>query len=220
MSGGALRMNTGALNSEGVVWANNCIELDFGSTKISKKSIKTEIKSNENKPIQQQPRQVVQSTQIPTFDRSLKPNYDKPAISTGAIPKKISVVLPPKPLPPPAPKRFEEFELLESLLETSGVVFNFEPFECKICFSYVETGEGVTLRDCVHSFCRDCLLQRITHSEEAIVKCPYVDDDYSCDEYLQVKCDTPVFIGNLLFNLFIFNYLVQRNPCHCNERRL
>lgn len=31
---------------------------------------------------------------------------------------------------------------------------NEDEFECLICFTEVEAGEGVMLRECLHSFCR------------------------------------------------------------------
>ena len=34
------------------------------------------------------------------------------------------------------------------------LVQNVEKFECPICFSDIDVGEGVTLQDCLHSFCR------------------------------------------------------------------
>ncbi|XP_068206014.1 uro-adherence factor A-like isoform X2 [Palaemon carinicauda] len=72
-----------------------------------------------------------------------------------------------------------------SALELQGYVPNQEPFECRVCFMDIETGEGAVLRDCLHTFCRDCLANAIKFSDTAEVKCPYRDTQYSCDFSLQ-----------------------------------
>ncbi|XP_069936804.1 uncharacterized protein [Cherax quadricarinatus] len=70
-------------------------------------------------------------------------------------------------------------------LERQGCVPNPDPFECRVCFVDINSGEGVVLRDCLHTFCRDCLASAIKYSETADVKCPYRDNQYSCDSSLQ-----------------------------------
>lgn len=39
-------------------------------------------------------------------------------------------------------------------LEDIKCVLNVEPFDCPICFGRFKPGEGVVLRDCLHTFCR------------------------------------------------------------------
>lgn len=41
-----------------------------------------------------------------------------------------------------------------SALELQGCVPNSEAFECRVCFLDVEPGQGVVLRDCLHTFCK------------------------------------------------------------------
>ncbi|XP_037777079.1 LOW QUALITY PROTEIN: uncharacterized protein LOC119574061 [Penaeus monodon] len=72
-----------------------------------------------------------------------------------------------------------------SALERQGYVPNREPFECRICFLDFDVGEGAVLRDCLHTFCRECLANAIKYSDTAMVKCPYRDEQYSCDSSLQ-----------------------------------
>ncbi|XP_047474650.1 uncharacterized protein LOC125028998 [Penaeus chinensis] len=72
-----------------------------------------------------------------------------------------------------------------SALERQGYVPNRESFECRICFLDFDVGEGAVLRDCLHTFCRECLANAIKYSDTAMVKCPYRDDQYSCDSSLQ-----------------------------------
>lgn len=47
------------------------------------------------------------------------------------------------------------------------------------------TSEGCTLRDCLHSFCKECIAQTIEHSEDPTVRCPYRDVTTNCKSTLQ-----------------------------------
>ncbi|XP_026579044.1 ranBP-type and C3HC4-type zinc finger-containing protein 1 [Pseudonaja textilis] len=64
--------------------------------------------------------------------------------------------------------------------DNQNLVLSVEAIQCPICFMNLEAGEGVTLRECLHSFCKDCLRGTILNSPEPEVKCPYIDDNYSC----------------------------------------
>ena len=66
-------------------------------------------------------------------------------------------------------------------LDTLDVIPNAEAFECLVCFLDIEPGDGVVLRECLHTFCRDCLSGAIEHSDAPAVVCPYKDDKYSCE---------------------------------------
>ncbi|KAI6655004.1 RanBP-type and C3HC4-type zinc finger-containing protein 1-like isoform X3 [Oopsacas minuta] len=57
-------------------------------------------------------------------------------------------------------------------------------FECSICLVDVDVGDGVMLRECLHSFCKDCLSQHITHADDAEVKCPYQGETYQCQSVI------------------------------------
>uniref|UniRef100_A0A670IXK6 RanBP-type and C3HC4-type zinc finger-containing protein 1 n=1 Tax=Podarcis muralis TaxID=64176 RepID=A0A670IXK6_PODMU len=81
-------------------------------------------------------------------------------------------------------KRQQNFQQLQQLDE-AALVPNREEIECRICYLNVEPGEGVLLRECLHSFCRDCLRQLINCSEEPQVACPFRDDSYACSSHLQ-----------------------------------
>lgn len=68
------------------------------------------------------------------------------------------------------------------------VVTNAEPFDCSICMSDCTVGEGIMLRECLHVFCKDCLMHLVVHSSECIVKCPFVNDKLSgCDGFVQER---------------------------------
>ncbi|GLV42308.1 ariadne 1 [Carabus blaptoides fortunei] len=70
-------------------------------------------------------------------------------------------------------------------LDNEDLIKNAERFECLVCFAECQPNEGVTLRECLHQFCRTCLAHTVEFSEEAEVKCPYRDDQYACDMALQ-----------------------------------
>nr|XP_056700876.1 ranBP-type and C3HC4-type zinc finger-containing protein 1 [Euleptes europaea] len=70
----------------------------------------------------------------------------------------------------------------QQLLQLDGqrLVLSEAAVDCPICFVTLEPGEGVTLRECLHSFCKDCLKGTILNSQEPEVRCPYIDQKYSC----------------------------------------
>ena len=39
-------------------------------------------------------------------------------------------------------------------LENLDIIPNAETFECAVCFLDIEPGDGVVLRECLHSFCK------------------------------------------------------------------
>ena len=66
-------------------------------------------------------------------------------------------------------------------LDDLDVIPNVDRFECVVCFLEIEPGDGVVLRECLHTFCRECLKGAIEHSDSPKVGCPYKDDKYSCE---------------------------------------
>ncbi|CAD6222045.1 GSCOCG00005306001-RA-CDS, partial [Cotesia congregata] len=82
--------------------------------------------------------------------------------------------------------KMEQYKQL-MMLENCDIVLNVEPIECPICFVVYDPLEGVLLRDCLHSFCRGCMENTIKYCNEAEVKCPYRDSDYTCESTLQER---------------------------------
>ncbi|KAL7043863.1 hypothetical protein ACKWTF_001691 [Chironomus riparius] len=72
-------------------------------------------------------------------------------------------------------------------LEISDTVPNVDKFECAICFLEIEPKAGACLRECLHVFCKLCLEHHIKYSDEAEIKCPYIDDTFSCPCLLQER---------------------------------
>ncbi|BFZ13301.1 hypothetical protein BsWGS_16340 [Bradybaena similaris] len=71
--------------------------------------------------------------------------------------------------------------------ENLDLIPNTEAFTCPICFDDIEVGQGILLRECLHMFCRDCLTQAVRLCDDAILKCPFQDDGYSCQSLLQER---------------------------------
>lgn len=86
----------------------------------------------------------------------------------------------------PDEAKMDRYEELISL-ENYDVIPNSEPIECPVCFVTYGPREGVILRDCLHMFCRSCLSNTIKYCEEAEVKCPYRDTEYTCESTLQER---------------------------------
>lgn len=75
----------------------------------------------------------------------------------------------------------QEGNYLEHIqLDQRSLVLNTEPAECPVCYSVLAPGEAVVLRECLHTFCRECLQGTIRNSQEAEVACPFIDNTYSC----------------------------------------
>ncbi|XP_056615088.1 ranBP-type and C3HC4-type zinc finger-containing protein 1-like [Triplophysa dalaica] len=74
-------------------------------------------------------------------------------------------------------------DLLET--DTRSLVGNTEELDCAICFCTIPPGEGAVLRECLHSFCRECLKGTVVNCTDAEVACPFVDQEYSCNCKLQ-----------------------------------
>ena len=50
-------------------------------------------------------------------------------------------------------ERCKNYELIMQV-ERLDLVSNRTPFDCPICMQRHEVGDGVTLRECLHTFCR------------------------------------------------------------------
>lgn len=57
-------------------------------------------------------------------------------------------------------------------VSTDDIVATKEIADCAVCKRELETGRGVELKDCLHTFCRRCLVHAINNSETAVVTCP------------------------------------------------
>jgi RanBP-type and C3HC4-type zinc finger-containing protein 1 len=128
--------------------------------------------------------------------------------------------------------KFEEFarkmtdetsseSLLPILLQMNdlAVIPNFKAFTCQVCYSDVEAGEGIILKNCLHNGCKDCLGQLIGHAEQFEVQCPYVENNIPCREYIQEQemrflTSEEVFDKHLKKSLKIAEHVNELN-FHC-----
>uniref|UniRef100_UPI00359018DD ranBP-type and C3HC4-type zinc finger-containing protein 1 isoform X1 n=1 Tax=Myxine glutinosa TaxID=7769 RepID=UPI00359018DD len=81
-------------------------------------------------------------------------------------------------------ERCKNYELILQA-ERLDLVSNQAAFDCPICMLRHEDGKGVTLRECLHTFCRECLKGTILNCEEAEVSCPF--GEYPCTAILQER---------------------------------
>ncbi|GLH09616.1 RanBP-type and C3HC4-type zinc finger-containing protein 1 [Gryllus bimaculatus] len=84
------------------------------------------------------------------------------------------------------PEQNEHYQELVNL-DNTDLVPNTDPFDCSVCFTPCDRHEGVVLRDCLHTFCKPCLVNTVQFNEEAEVKCPFRDNNYACDSVLQER---------------------------------
>lgn len=117
----------------------------------------------------------------PEIDGSLTNVDTPPTQEDGGVPEEKESFPPPRTAVSP-----QDYSRLVEL-EEQDLVPSMEAFECSVCFLDVEPGRGVLLRDCLHMFCRDCLSNSVRYAEEAMVKCPFRNDEYSCSSHLQER---------------------------------
>jgi hypothetical protein len=59
---------------------------------------------------------------------------------------------------------------------------NDDPFECIVCTDAIEKGDGILLYNCLHPFCKPCVIQMIQTSTEPTIKCPHNNCDKPLEE--------------------------------------
>lgn len=112
-----------------------------------------------------------------------------------------------------------DYKKLVDLLDQSDVVTNAQSFDCPVCLMTVPARVGVTLRECLHNFCRDCLAHVIEFSDEATITCPYRDDNYACDAILQ-ELEIKNLVGAKLYEKHLERSMrlaekAMKNAFHC-----
>lgn len=81
---------------------------------------------------------------------------------------------------------------------------NSEPFNCPTCLQRFEIGAGIILVDCLHEFCRKCIIAKIHQSIEFIrVNCPF-DNHYKCESFLSER-EVKGLVTEDVYNRFIQN---------------
>lgn len=129
-------------------------------------------------------------------------NIDEPTTSSNKRTKK------PAPQPNEIKKKPDQHYLQLVNLDNADLVENIEPFECLVCLTDIEPGQGVTLRECLHQFCKICLANTIEFNDEAEIKCPYRDDQYSCDIALQDR-EIKALVSPAVYDQFLAKSVAQ-----------
>lgn len=93
-------------------------------------------------------------------------------------------------------------------LDNADLVENTEAFECVVCFLEIPPGGGVTLRECLHQFCKLCLRHTVEYAEEAQVMCPYRDEQYSCDIALQDR-EVKALVSPAVYDQYLAKSVAQ-----------
>lgn len=104
-------------------------------------------------------------------------------------------------------------------IESEDLIPNTESFDCPICFDHVLPQQGVVLRECLHTFCKSCLMEAVRLTEEVELKCPFQDNSYSCAASLQEReiralVSEPVYERYLRRSLDVAESQA-RNSYHC-----
>ncbi|KAM9307749.1 ranBP-type and C3HC4-type zinc finger-containing protein 1-like [Gastrophryne carolinensis] len=104
-------------------------------------------------------------------------------------------------------------------LDSETLIPNQTTIDCPICYTTIPAGDGVLLRECLHSFCRECLRQLVNCCEEPEVSCPYRDEMYACDSKLQER-EIRALVSLEEYSRFLERGLVvaesrSRNSYHC-----
>lgn len=130
--------------------------------------------------LNQSPRLLPPSTRLPSVVQAvpLQTITDDPSSSAATIDA-------PQETNPSLAANVSQYIELLSLDDSMDLTRNTEPFECPICLMDYQSLEGIVLRNCLHTFCMDCGRNSILHSDDAEVRCPYIDNDYSCEYVLQ-----------------------------------
>lgn len=112
----------------------------------------------------------------------------------------------------------ENYELLKTL-DDQDAVASMHPFECPVCLQDYQAGEGLVLKGCLHVFCRDCLKNTVEHSTDASIKCPFQDDQYSCESIITQR-EIRTLVPERVFDQYLERSVRQAesgmdNTFHC-----
>jgi RanBP-type and C3HC4-type zinc finger-containing protein 1 len=99
--------------------------------------------------------------------------------------------------------------------ENLDVIENFEAFECQICYVEIEIGDGVIIRNCLHKFCKECLVESVKHSEEFEVGCPEPDCKFKLQEREVRKLAPPELFDKHLEKSLKLYQSASETAVHC-----
>lgn len=106
------------------------------------------------------------------------------------------------------------------MMEELSYIQNSTEFDCPICFVPCNAYEGIKLRDCLHEFCLECFTNTVLHSEDALVKCPFTDENLShCESCFQER-EIRAVVSDDMYKIFLerklkFDEHSIANTFHC-----
>lgn len=106
------------------------------------------------------------------------------------------------------------------ILEDNEYVENQLKFLCHICLDEINPGDGITLKSCLHEYCKVCLSKRIELSEEPEVPCPFVAEcGTHCEGFIQDRelqsLITPEVYQAHLAKSYEYAEATTKNSFHC-----
>lgn len=110
-----------------------------------------------------------------------------------------------------------KYDTLPALLNADNHDFiaNFEEFECSVCLNDVVIGAGLILKNCLHTFCKDCFINTVKHSDDFKVKCPENGCEFSIQEReIRGLVTADVFDKHLELSIKVYEG-VSINAYHC-----
>lgn len=110
---------------------------------------------------------------------------------------------------------------IELLNDDEGLQSNKIRAICSICKNYIRSSRGVILRNCLHTFCFECIYEKIITNIESAVVCPH-DNEYKCLMSLQDR-EIKSIIGEELYEKYlsksIENYQQKVNAVYCKSNK-
>lgn len=106
-------------------------------------------------------------------------------------------------------------------LDAMSYVKNSEPFDCPICFIPIGIAEGVILKNCLHTFCRECLEETVKHAEDPVVPCPFNSELGTCEFFIQDR-EIRALVGHETYERHLSKALQRgesnlENVFHCKS---
>lgn len=105
-------------------------------------------------------------------------------------------------------------------LENHDFVENRSAFNCAMCLTDIDPGDGIMLKNCLHEYCKGCLGRHIKASDEVEIQCPFVAEDGTrCEGVLQDRelrslVDEEVYAAHLMKSLERAEAMIK-DSFHC-----
>ena len=104
-------------------------------------------------------------------------------------------------------------------LDNMSYIKNMTVFECPICFAEIETGQGVVLKNCLHSLCLECFREHVKMCDDPEVICPLNSFEGSCEFFIQER-EIRAICDHIIYEIHLSKALkraeaILGNVYHC-----